>query len=72
MQEVRLIDANAAAENADKRYDEWNLAIAAAYGSREINIFYKKQELLKAVNKDVESCPSIEPDILRHVANWDM
>lgn len=72
MQEVRLIDANAAAENADKRYDEWNLAMAAEDGSREINMVYKKQELFKAVKKVVESCPSIEPDSLRPVEHWDM
>lgn len=72
MQEVRLIDANAAAENADKRYDEWNLAMAAADGSREINMVYKKQELFKAVKKVVESCPSVDPESLRPVAHWDM
>ena len=72
MQEVRLIDANAAAENADKRYDEWNLAMAAADGSREINMVYKKQELFKAVKKVVESCPSVDLESLRPVAHWDM
>nr|DAV16597.1 MAG TPA: zinc-ribbon domain protein [Caudoviricetes sp.] len=71
MQEVRLIDANAAAENADKRYDEWNLAMAAADGSREINMVYKKQELFKAVKKVVESCPSVDPESLRPVAHWE-
>ena len=64
MQEVRLIDANAAVENADKRYDEWNLAMAAADGSREINMVYKKQEL--------DSCPTIAPESLRPVAHWGM
>lgn len=71
MQEVRLIDANAAVENADKRYDEWNLAMAAADGSREINMVYKKQELFKAVKKVIESCPSIDPESLRPVAHWE-
>lgn len=30
MIDMKLIDANAAIENADKRYNEWNLAMAAA------------------------------------------
>lgn len=38
MDDVRLIDANAAIENADKRYSEWNLAMAAAEGNRQISI----------------------------------
>lgn len=33
MEERRLINANAAIENADKRYNEWNLAMAAAEGN---------------------------------------
>lgn len=72
MQEVRLIDANAAEENADKRYDEWNLAMAAAEGNRQISMVYKKQELFKAVKKVISSCPTIDPESLRPVAHWDM
>lgn len=71
MGEVRLIDAGAAVDNADKRYDEWNLAMAAAEGSREINMVYKKQELFKAVKKVVDSCPTIDPESLRPVSRWD-
>lgn len=71
MQEVRLIDASAAVDNADKRYDEWNLAMAAAEGNREINMVYKKQELFKAVKKVVDSCPTIDPNSLRPVAHWE-
>ena len=70
MPEVRLIDANAAVENADKRYAEWNLAMEAAEGNREINMVYKKQELFKAVKKVVGSCPTIDPKSLRPVAHW--
>ena len=42
MDDVRLTDANTAIENADKRYNEWNLAMAAAEGNRQINMVYKK------------------------------
>ena len=72
MQEVRLIDANDAAENADKRYGEWVLAMAAAEGNRQISMVYKKQELFKAVKKVIISCPTIDPESLRPVAHWDM
>ena len=65
MDNVRLIDANAAIENADKRYSEWNLAMAAAEGNRQISMVYKKQELFKAVRKVIESCPPIDPDSLQ-------
>lgn len=51
MSDKRLIDANVAIENADKCYREWNLAMAAAEGNRQINMVYKKQELFKAVKK---------------------
>lgn len=65
MDDVRLIDANAAIENADKRYSEWNLAMAAAEGNRQISMVYKKQELFKAVRKVIESCPPIDPNSLQ-------
>ena len=50
MDEVRLIDANTAMNHADKCYNDWNLAMAAAEGTCQINMVYKKQELFKAVN----------------------
>lgn len=61
----RYIDADAAVSNADARYGEWVLAMAAAEGTRQINMVYKKQELFKAVKKVIESCPSIDLDSLR-------
>jgi hypothetical protein len=61
MSDKRLIDANVAIENADKCYEEWNLAMAAAEGNRQINMVYKKQELFKAVKKVVENCDTIDP-----------
>lgn len=51
MDEVRLIDANTAMNHADKCYNDWNLAMAAAEGTRQINMVYKKQELFKAVKR---------------------
>lgn len=65
MDEVRLIDANTAMNHADKCYNDWNLAMAAAEGTRQINMVYKKQELFKAVKKVIESCPSIDQDSLQ-------
>ena len=47
----RYIDVDAAVSNADARYGEWVLAMAAAEGTRQINMVYKKQELFKAVKK---------------------
>lgn len=72
MGERRLIDANAAIKNADKRYSEWNLAMAAAEGNRQISMVYKKQELFKAVRKVIESCPPIDPESLRPVSEWEL
>lgn len=72
MGERRLIDANAAIENADKRYSEWNLAMAAAEGNRQISMVYKKRELFKAVRKVIESCPPIDPESLRPVSEWEL
>ena len=72
MDDARLIYANAAIENADKRYNEWNLAMAAAEGNRQISMVYKKQELFKAVKKVIESCPPIDPESLRPVSEWEL
>ena len=72
MDDARLINANAAIENADKRYDEWNLAMAAAEGNQQISMVYKKQELFKAVRKVIESCPPIDPESLRPVSEWEL
>lgn len=71
MDDMRLIDANAAIENADKRYNEWNLAMAAAEGNRQVNMVYKKQELFKAVKKVVDSCNTIDPESLRPVTHFE-
>ena len=44
----RYIDVDAAVSNAEARYGEWVLAMAAAEGNRQISMVYKKQELFKA------------------------
>lgn len=69
MSDKRLIDANVAIKIADKCYEEWNLAMAAAEGNRQINMVYKKQELFKAVKKVVENCDTIDPETLRPTAH---
>lgn len=61
----RYIDVDAAVSNAEACYGEWNLAMAAAEGNRQINIVYKKQELFKAVKKVVENCVTIDPETLQ-------
>ncbi len=43
------ISREAAIKAAEHAYGEWNLAMAAADGARQINLVYKRQELLKAV-----------------------
>ena len=68
----RYIEVDAAVSNAEARYGEWVLAMAAAEGNRQISMVYKKQELFKAVKKVIESCPSVDLDGLRPVAHWNM
>ena len=56
---VRAIDADKAIEVAQIKYNDWNLAMAAADGQREINLCFKKQELFKAVKSVLECVPTI-------------
>lgn len=60
MAEKRLIDANEIVAVAERAYDAWNLAMAAADGKREINLVYKRQELCKAVKAVAEKCPTVD------------
>ena len=46
---AEYIAKEAAIKAAEHAYHEWNLAMAAADGKREINLVYKRQELCKAV-----------------------
>lgn len=56
----RLIDANLIVEVAERAYNAWNLAMAAADGNREINLVYKRQELCKVVKAVAEDCPTVD------------
>lgn len=58
--EKRLIDANGIIAVAERAYDAWNLAMAAADGKREINLVYKRQELCKAVKAVADNCPTVD------------
>lgn len=54
---IRREDAIKTAEHA---YYEWNLAMAAADGKREINLVYKRQELCKAVESVFRDTPAAD------------
>ena len=58
---ARAIDADKAIEVAQIKYNDWNLAMAAADGQREINLCFKKQELFKAVKTVLECVPTLTP-----------
>lgn len=58
---VRAIDVDKAMEVAQIKYNDWNLAMAAADGQREINLCFKKQELFKAVKAVLECVPTLTP-----------
>lgn len=61
---MRLIDADQAVAEADRLLNLYNLAMAGAEGSREINHVFKRQELFKAVRAVVNTCPTI--DLAKH------
>ena len=67
---MRPIDADNIAQVAEHAYNEWNLAMAAADGRREINHVYKMQELCKAVNAVANAAPTITLDDLRPSGRW--
>ena len=56
---ARAIDADKAMEIAQIKYNDWNLAMTAADGQREINLCFKKQELFKAVKAVLECVPTL-------------
>lgn len=56
----RLIDADKLVEVAQQAYNEWNLAMAAADGNREINKVFKQQELCKKVMQLAKFCPTVD------------
>lgn len=60
MEEKRLIDANLIVSVAENAYGQWNLAMAAADGKREISMVFKMQELCKAVKAVAENAPTAD------------
>ena len=68
---IRREDAIKYAEHA---YHEWNLAMAAADGKREINLVYKRQELCKAVESVFRDMPAadVAPVVrCKDCQNWE-
>ena len=57
---AEYIEREAAIKTAEHAYNEWNLAMAAADGKREINLVYKRQELCKAVASVFDSTPAAD------------
>ena len=56
----RLIYADDIVKVAEHAFNEWNLAMAAADGDREINHVFKMQELCKAVKAVAENAPTVD------------
>lgn len=65
------ISREAALKAAEHAYGEWNLAMAAADGARQINLVYKRQELLKAVASVFEIVPAADVEPVRR-GNWNI
>lgn len=59
---AELIERQAAIKAAEHAYNEWNLAMAAADGQRQINRVFKMQELCKAVISVFEDIPAVDLD----------
>lgn len=57
---AEYIERKTAVKAAEHAWDEWNLAMAAADGRREINLVYKRQELCKAVASVFTSAPAAD------------
>ena len=64
------ISREAALKAAEHAYGEWNLAMAAADGARQINLVYKRQELLKAVASVFDIVPAADVEPVRH-GRWE-
>ena len=64
------ISREAAIKAAEHAYGEWNLAMAAADGARQINLVYKKQELLKAVASVFDIVPAADVEPVRN-GRWE-
>ena len=66
---AEYIKREAAIKAAEHAYHEWNIAMAAADGAREINLVYKRQELCKAVASVFKRAPAADIAPVRH-AKW--
>lgn len=62
---MRLIDADEIVKIAEHAYNEWNLAMAAAEETREINKVFEMQELCKAVKAVADNAPTIDLESLQ-------
>ncbi len=58
---MRLIDADALIQEAERLYEEWNKAMAGAEGAKQINKVYKMQELSKAVAEVARNMTTYAP-----------
>ena len=65
------ISRETAIKYAEHAYHEWNLAMAAADGKREINLVYKRQELCKAVESVFRDTPAADVAPVVH-GQWYM
>ena len=66
----KYISQEAAVAFAQHAYNEWNLAMAAADGQREINLVYKRQELCKAVKSVFSDMPPADVAPVVH-GRWE-
>ena len=64
------ISRETAIKYAEHAYHEWNLAMAAADGKREINLVYKRQELCKAVESVFRDTPAADVAPVVH-GRWE-
>lgn len=67
---AEYIAKEAAIKAAEHAYHEWNLAMAAADGKREINLVYKRQELCKAVEAVFDIVPAADVAPVVH-GRWE-
>ena len=67
---AEYIERESAVKFARHAYNQWNLAMAAADGKREINLVYKRQELCKAVESVFTDSPAADVAPVVH-GRWE-
>lgn len=67
---MALIDRDEIVKVAEHAYNEWNLAMAAADGEREINLTFKMQDLCKAVKAVAMAAPVVDAKPVVH-GEWE-